>query len=222
MKVYYNGFTYIVIIPDSSSARIFEMNPDSNHPVLPRILHRGNFHLQYIQDGFYSIVRKELPGENCINNMNVSYVPSNSGYVKVKFTLGRSKSRYAIQAKCIETDKVYSITYPVEEELHIPITEHGYRFSIIPSDLEDISMAGISYGFSPTLKYLNLPDVHNEIFTSEGCVEISLPYFDDGIFDLWCIDGDIMQINNKILNDKIIWHGKEFLLYERDHNIFNY
>ena len=92
----------------------------------------------------------------------------------------------------------------------------------MPASINETSLAGIIYGFSPTLKYLNLRDIQKDVFSSGGAVEISLPLFEDGIFDLWCINGDIMQIDNKILNDKIVWHGNAFTLFERVPEFFRF
>ncbi|MDE5870508.1 MAG: hypothetical protein K2H22_00985 [Muribaculaceae bacterium] len=222
MKVYSNAFTYIVVDSDFHMAQIYELDTDSHQPVLAREYWRGNFHLKYIQDNFYSIVNKEPPGEKCIENMDVSHVSSDSGYITARFRLGESRNRYSVMARSIRTDSIYSIVYPINEEMILPIDENGYLFSIMPSDSTGISMAGITYGFSPTLKYLNLPKIRKDLFSKGGSVEISLPFFDDGIFEIWCVNGEILQIHNRILNEKIIWHGKEFLLYERMPHIFNF
>lgn len=221
IKVYSNKFTYIVIDSDVSMARIYDMDRNPHHPVLSKVYWRGNFHLQHIQDDFYSIVNKELPGMECIDNLDVSYMPTDIGYVTAKFRLDNCKNQYLVMARSIRTDSIYKIVYPVEKELHLPIDDHGYRISISPSDSNCDLMAGISYGFSPTIKYLDLPKTYKELFSSGGCIDFYLPLFNDWIFDLWCINGDILQINNQILNEKIIWHGKEFKLHTRMPGIFN-
>lgn len=222
MKVYSNGFTYIIINTEYHMAEIYDMDCDPFHPVLSRTFCRGSFHLKHIQNGFYSIVNKELPGEKCIEHMEVSCVPDNSGYVTTSFKLGNCKENYVVMAKSIRTDTIYSMVYPNEKDMPLPIDKCGYEFSIMPSSSKEISMDGIIYGFSPVMKYLNLRNVRHDFFSSGGTVEISLPLFEDKIFDLWCIDGDIIYINKQILNEKIIWHGKEFSLSERIPQIFKF
>lgn len=222
MKVYNHGFTYIVVDHERSTVEIYDIDSDSFHPVLPRIFKRGNFHLHHIRDGFYSIVNRDMPGEKCIDHMDVSCTSDDSEYVKARFKLGYSKDRYLIVAKRIRTNTLYTLSYPEEEYLFLPKDKCGYRFSIIPASITETSLAGITYGFSPTLKYLNLREIQKDVFSSGGAVEISLPLFEDSIFDLWCINGDIMQIDNQILNDKIIWHGKKFTLFERIPEFFRF
>ena len=222
MKVYCNGFTYIVVNSDFELAQIYDMEINPHNPVLLKDYFRGDFHLHHIKDNFYSIINKDLPGKKCIENMEVTSVPSDSGYITARFKLGNCNERYVVMAESIRNDSIYSIVYPIEEEMHFPIDECGYRFSIRPSDSNDVSMAGITYGFSPTIKYLNLKEMHKDLFSSGGLLEISLPLFDDSVFDSWCINGDILQINHQILNDKIVWHGKEFRLYDRIQDIFNF
>ncbi|MDE5846909.1 MAG: hypothetical protein K2H71_06120 [Muribaculaceae bacterium] len=222
MKVYCHGYTYIAVDLERRNVEIFDIDSDSSHPVLPRIFKRGNFHLHHIQDDFYSIVNRDMPGEQCIDHMDVSCAPDDSEYIKARFKLGHSQGHYLIVAKRIQTNTIYTLAYPREEVLFLPKDKCGYRFSIMPASINETSLAGIIYGFSPTLKYLNLRDIQKDVFSSGGAVEISLPLFEDGIFDLWCINGDIMQIDNKILNDKIIWHGNAFTLFERVPEFFRF
>ncbi len=225
-KVYTNGFTYIVIDSCWRTAQIYEMDNTTHHPVLPRSYRRGNFILQHVKENFYSLINDEMPGKRCVDNMNVLYKPnlssSDVGEVITKFNLGEAMNRYTILAKSIRTGSVYKIIYPEENEINLPLDMDGYDFSILPTNPDCISMAGITYGFSPTLKFLKLQEISKDFFASAGVVEIALPLFNDEIFDLWCISGEIMQINSQILNDKIVWHGKEFKLYERIPNIFHF
>lgn len=222
MSVYSNDFTCILVSSDFCFARIYEMDSDHLHPVLSREYWRGDFHLQHIKDGFYSISNKELPGMKCLENMDVSYFPSDSEYVSVKLKLGNGTDRYVVLAKSIRSDSIFKMVYPVEKEMQLPIDDKGYQFSIMPEGSSCISIAGITYGFSPTLKYLNLYDINKDFFASGGCIEISLPSFDDEVFDLWCINGDIFKINHQILNDYILWNGKQFKLYDGHSTIFNF
>lgn len=212
MKVYSNKFTYIVVDSDFSKAQIYEMDPNPHHPVLSRVYWRGDFHFRHIKDDFYSIVNQEWPGKECIDNMDVSYMPLDIGCVNARFRLDNCKDQYVIMARSIRTDSIYRMVYPVEKELNLPIDADGYRFSVSPSESNCDLMAGIYYGFSPTIKYLDLPKMQKDFFSSGGCIDIYFPLFNDWIFDLWCINGDILQMNNQILNEKIVWHGKEFKL----------
>ncbi|MDE6547933.1 MAG: hypothetical protein K2L22_02950 [Muribaculaceae bacterium] len=222
MKVYSNAFTHIIIDPDLSKVQIYDIDTHPHYPVLSREYWRGDFILKHIQDDFYSLYNEDLPGEKCIDNMNVYMIPDESAYVTARLKLGNSTNRYIVTAESIGTDSNFSIVYPLEDELRLPVNRLGYRFSIRPQYNDIISIAGIAYGFSPTLKYLDLRDLKSDLFSSGGYLEISLPYFEDTIFDKWCINGDILQIVPEITNDKIIWHGKEFRLYDSGKTFFNF
>ncbi len=225
-KVYNNAFTYIVIDSCWRTAQIYEMDNSTHYPVLPRCYRRGNFIIKHVKDDFYSFISNELPGKKCVENMNVLYKPnlssSDVGEVITKFNLGEAINRYTILAKSIRTGSIYKIIYPEENEINLPLDKDGYDFSILPTNPDCISMAGITYGFSPTLKFLKLQEMSKDFFSSAGVVDISLPFFNDEIFDLWCISGEIVQINSQILNDKIVWHGKEFKPYESKPNMFHF
>ena len=216
MKVYHDDiFTFIMIDSSFKTIRMYEADIQSHHPVLSKSYYRGTFQLQNIQDDFYSISNEDIPGKTCIENMCLSYERSDSGCISVRIRLGDSSNKYKVEVKSNRTDSILSIVYPEDTELQIPIDKYGYRFSIEPYGFGNISIAGISYGFSPTIKYLRLQDIDSDFFTSSGYLEISLPFFKDEIFDLWCIDGDIIRINKRYFEEKIIWHGKEFKICDR-------
>ena len=207
IKAYHNGYTHLFVDFQDMTLKIIEFDDNPHQPIFSRNIFRGKFKLEHIKDDFFSI-HAELPGKKCINSMEVSTIPSNTNEVEVKFLLGESKYRYLIKAKNIITGSAHVINYPETRILHLPCGSGGYTFAILPKEDFMNVISGITYGFQGTLKYLELPFLLSmDAINSPCCVDITLPLFNDDIFDLWCIEGDILQINNQVLNEKIIWHG---------------
>jgi len=200
-----NIFTYIEITAQMDSVIIYD--EDKRHfPIIPK-LYRGSFKLNHIRDRFYSLNSK-LPGKECIDNILVSHQPDESDKVTVKINLFDVNNQYKILAKGIESNNIYQYSYSDSLLLSLPIDKDGYIFSIAPAENANW-IAGITYGFSHTIKYLTIPPLKEEYFKSGGMIEISLPLFNDNIFTEWCIDGDIIQYDN----DKIKFHGQQFYMY---------
>lgn len=219
MPIYRNFLTWIIVDSCYKSAYIYEFD-NSLHPVLSEIIYRGHFNIVALKENFYSL-QSELPGKSCLDSINIYHWKSDSNIVKIRFLLGMAKKEYTIVAKSIKTDTVYKINYPQKCKLILPVEEEVYIFSIIPSVTDYYSLSVICSGFGHTIKYLNLPQIEKDYFSYPGYIEISLPLFDDDIFNIWCANGEIIRINKQILNDKIIWHGKEFKLYEQK-RMFNF
>lgn len=214
LMVYRNSLTYIAVDSCYKTAYFYETD-DNPHPILSGTIYRGEFNIIPIKDNFYSL-NSELPGKSCIDNIDIRHTSHyNSINITVKLKLGNSTKQYYILAKSTRSGATYQIEYPQEDELCLPVEVEGYEFSIKPLTFEYYSYSALCPGFGHSLKYLNLPVINKSFFSTPGSIEISLPLFNDDIFNRWCLNGEIMRINKQILNDKIIWHGKEFKLYEK-------
>lgn len=210
IRTYSKGFTYIVINADNDSILIFDKDKSNHHPVLPHVFFRGKFKIDHLKGDMY-IMRSELPGKKCFDNIALSRVENSNDSIDVHFSLGTAKNKYTILAKNVATGSVAQISYQDENMLTLPCSDDGYVFAIVPEE-SAVMLTGLCYGFQHTIKFLNftLPGNQN-LFASGATIDVSLPLFRDDIFYQWCVDSDIINISTDVFKDMIIWHCRQFL-----------
>lgn len=207
-KTFYNNiFTYIEMNTQDMTVTIYDMDKN-NLPLIPRKF-RGCFMLEQLNDISYMLL-SDPPGKNCIDNVKISKIKSDSKDIKVYINLSNAKSDYILMVKSLSTNEIYNYKYFENFNMVFPKDSIGYSISILPSSEQIISIDGISYGFHHTIKYLNIPIDDQQLFETDGDIFIDLPLFNDNIFNEWFLNGDIIILDE----DKLTFHGQQFNVYE--------